>query len=325
VTYPKATLSGNLSYGQQPVDDRTTGSSVTRNFFINNTGGCPLTVTSVSVISGGAEFALGTLPSFPQTIQPSGSLTIPVVFNPTSQGAKAGTIQVNLGNDPTNANLSINMDGTGIVPFATATPVYTKFAPTVVGFSKTQTVTLFNNGPAELIVDNIQMNGIGYSVTPVNLPVRLAPNASTNFTVTFAPQSVARKIEGSLVFTTNDPNNPTVTDTFCGEGVTTGFRLLVLQANGSPYAKVDAIDLASFGVHPNTKTSLKNALLVNVNPPTSCSLIQYHMEKMPLPSTDQNNKKGSYYNIKAKVGAKSQNKSFTLAPSEFLEIVIKLQ
>jgi len=325
VSYPKATLSGALSYGMLPVDDRSVGSSATKSFKVNNTGGCPLTVTGASVISAGAEFALGTLPTFPQTIQPGGSLSLPVIFNPTTQGAKAGTIQVNLGNDPTNTNLTINMDGTGIVGYATATPGDTHFKPTVVGFSKTQTITLFNNGPAELIVDNIQMNGTGYSVAPVSLPVRLAPNASTNFTVTFAPQSVARRIDGSLVFTTNDPNHPTVTDTFCGEGVNCGFRLVVLQANGTPYAKVDSVALLSFGVHPSTKTTIKNAALVTINPPTSCDVIQYHMEKMPLPSTDQNNKKGSYYNVAVKVGKKSQNKSFTLAPSDFLEIVIKLQ
>lgn len=325
VTYPKATLSGALSYGMQPVDDRTVGSSITKSFKINNTGGCPLVVTGASVISSGSEFALGTLPSFPQTIQPSGSLSIPVIFNPTAQGAKSGTIQVNLGNDPTAANLTINMDGTGIVPFATATPSDTHFKPTVVGFSKTQTITVFNNGPAELIIDNIQMNGVGYSVAPVSLPLRLASNASTNLTVTFAPQSVARRIEGSLVFTTNDPNHPTVTDTFCGEGVNCGFRLVVLQANGTAYAKVDSVALTSFGVKPSTKLTIKNAALVSVNPPTSCDPIQYHMERMPLPSTDQNNKKGSYYNLAIKVGNKGQNKSFTLAPSDFLEIVIKLQ
>jgi hypothetical protein len=325
VNYPKATLSGALSYGMLPVDNRTIGSSITKNFHVNNTGGCPLTVTGASVISAGAEFALGTLPTFPQTIQPGGSLSIPVVFNPTSQGAKSGTVQVNLGNDPTNANLTINMDGTGIVPTAVATPTDTHFKPTVVGFTKTQTVTLFNNGAAELIVDNVQMNGAAFSVSSVGLPVRLAPNTSTTFTVTFAPPSVARRFDGSLVFTTNDPNHPTVTDTFCGEGVNCGFRILVQQASGLPYAKVDSVALSSFGVHPSTKLTIKNAPLVTINPPTSCDVIQYHMERMPLPSTDQNNKKGSYYNVAVKVGNKSQNKSFTLAPSDFLEIVIKLQ
>lgn len=325
VSYPKATLSGSLSYGQQPVDNRTTGSSITKNFRVNNTGGCPLVVTGASVLSANAEFTLGTLPSFPQTIQPGGNLNIPVIFDPTSQGFKSGTIQVDLGNDPTNASLTINMDGTGIVPYAMGTPIDTHFKPTVVGFSKTQTITLFNNGPAELIVDNIQMNGTGYSVAPVNLPVRLAPNSSTNFTVTFAPQSVARRLDGSLVFTTNDPNHATVTDTFCGEGVNTGFRLLVLKADGTPYSTVDQITLASYGVKPGTSTQLKNAPLVAINPPTSCDLIQFQMEKMPLPSTDQNNKRGSYYNLKAKVGNKAQSKSFTLAPSDFFEIVIKLQ
>ena len=53
--------------------------------------------------------------------------------------------------------------------------------------------------------------------------------------------------------------------------------------------------------------------------------LNFQFEKMPLPNTDQSNRKGSYYSLKAKVGSKSQTVSFTLAPSDFLEIVIKLQ
>ncbi len=325
VDYPNATLSGSLSYGLVPVDDRSIGSSVTRTFHVNNTGACPLILSGATVATGGANFALGTLPTFPQTIQPGGSLSVPVVFNPASMGPASGSVNVTLSNDPTKASATINMDGTGIVPYAVSTPTDTHFQPTVVGFSRTQTITLANNGPAELIVDNIQMNGSDYSVTPVNLPVRLAPNSSTNFTVTFAPHSVMRRSNGSLVFTTNDPVHSTVTDTFCGEGLNTGFRVLVLQANGTPYPSVDQINLASFGVKPSTSLFLKNASLVTVNPPTSCDVIQYQMEKMPLPATNQANKKGSYYTLKVKVGAKSQGVSFTLAPSDFLQIVIKLQ
>lgn len=326
VSYPKATLSGNLAYGFVPVDDRTVGFSSSKTFKVNNTGGCPLVVSGATVSSGASSgFSLGTLPSFPQTIQPGGSLSIPVVFNPVASGAVSGSVDVTVANDPTASGpLTINMTGNGIVPTASSTPANTIFDPTVVGFTKSTTVTVFNTGPSELIIDNVSMAGAGFSVAPVSLPIRLAPNGSTTLNVTFAPPSVARRFNGTLTLTTNDPVHPVVTNTFCGEGVLTGIRLTVLKADGTPYATVDQIALASFGVHPNTSVTIKNAPLVSINPPTSCVPLRFQFEKA-LPSTDQNNKKGSYYNLKAKVGAKSQNKSFTLAPSDFLQITIKLQ
>jgi hypothetical protein len=268
---------------------------------------------------------LGTLPSFPQTVQPGGSLSIPVIFNPTSQGPAAGTVQVTASNDPTLVGpLSISLSGNGIVPYAVATPTDTHFDPTVVGFSRTQTITLANNGPAELFVDSVPITGAAFSVSPVSLPIRLAPNTSTNLTVTFAPPSVARRFDGTLTFNSNDPNHAAVVDTFCGEGVNCGFRVLVKDPLGVPYATVDQITLSSYGITPNTNMALKNAPLVTINPPTSCVPIQYQMEKMPLPPSTTSGKKGSQYTLKVKVGAKAQSISFTLAPNEFKIFTVNL-
>src|SRR5207302_5119577 len=121
------------------------------------------------------------------------------------------------------------------------------------------------------------ISGPGFTLSPVSLPIRLAPNTSTNLTVTFAPPSVARRFDGTLVFNSNDPNHVAVTDTFCGEGVTPGFRVLVKNSLGVPYATVDQISLASYGITPNTNMILKYAPLVTINPPTSCVVIQYQM------------------------------------------------
>ncbi len=270
-------------------------------------------------------FPLGTLPTFPRTIQPGGTLNIPVVFNPNAQGAVGGTIDVTTGNDPTAVGpLHINATGTGIVPFCVATPGNTIFDPTVIGFSRSQTITLANNGPAELIVDTAPIVGPGFSLSPVSLPIRLAPNGSTQLTVTFAPTSQARRFDGNLTFNSNDPNHPAVVDTFCGEGVKCGFRVLVTNAAGVPYATVDQITLSSYGITPNTNTTWKNAPLVTINPPTSCVVIKYQAEVQGLPPSTTSGKKGSQYTLKAKVGAKAQSVSFTLAPDQFKIITINL-
>lgn len=321
--YPVMTLAGSLHFGDVPIDDRTIGHKISKPFLINNTGECPLVVTSVTVTAGGPAFSVQAPPSFPQTIQPGGSLTVPVYFDPSVKGPASATVEVKAGNDPTHPDpLTIIADGTGIIPFATATPGATIFDPTVVNCSRVQNIRVFNNGKAELIIDNAQVFGTGYTLAPVSLPIRLAPNTDTFLKVTFTPPSIARKFQGSLQLDTNDPDHPMVVTTFCGEGTPIGYRVLVKQANGTPYAKVDQITLASYGVNPNTNVSLKNVLVKTDN--TGCLPITYHHE-MKLPATDVANKRGSQYNLKVKVGNKAQSVSFTLGPCEFKTIVITLQ
>lgn len=325
-TYPVGSLSGYLDFGQMPVDDRTVGHQRVINFLINNTGECELVVNSATIAAGSSPgFAMGPPPVFPQTIQPGGSLEVPVIFNPGTLGLKTATIEVDLANDPTHPDpLTISASGTGIVPTISSTPPSTIFAPTVLNTSRSQTITVFNTGPAELIVDSATIAGLGYTVDPFTSPIRLAPNASTTLRVNFMPPSIARRFDGTLTLVTNDPANPSVVNDFCGEGTPIGFRVLVLKADGTPYATVDQITLSSYGITPNTNTSVKNAPLVTITPPTSCELIRYHMEKA-LPASSTSTKRGSQYNLKVKVGNKAQSRSFTLNTNEFKVIVITLQ
>jgi len=328
VIYPIATLSGRLDFGSLPVDNRSVGSSKTLNFYINNAGACPLVINSATIAAGSDPgFAMAPPPFFPQTIQPGESLAVPVLFNPPAPpGPRFATVEVDAANDPTHPSpLTISAFGIGLSPTISALPGHTIFPPTVVGCSRTQTITVFNTGPAELIVDGTSIAGAGYSLSPVTLPIRLAPNASTNLTVTFTPGSVARRLDGALSIFHNDllSPNPAVV-TFCGEGAPIGMRVLVLQSNGTPYATVDQITLSSYGVTPNTNVNLKNVPLTTINPPTTCQTIRFHYETA-LPSTAKNGPRGSYYNVRVKVGKKAQSVSFTLGTCDFKEIVITLQ
>jgi hypothetical protein len=326
VVYPVASLSGALQFEQVPVDNRTVGSTSTKTFQINNTGQCELEISGVTVSAGAsAGFSLGSLPNFPQTIQPGGSLEVPVNFNPAAEGPVIGIVSVTAVNDPTHPNpLTISMGGAGIVPEAAVTPTNTVFPPTVIGFSRTQNVSLFNTGPAELIIDSAVVDGAGFTLDPAVLPIRLAPNATTTVKVNFSPTAVTRGSWGTLTMATNDPDRPTIITHFCGEGVPVGFRVLVLKADGTPYATVDQVVVQSSGVTPSVNLNMKNKALVTIEPPESCTVIQFHHE-MALAPTGVAAKKGSQYNVKVKVGAKAQSVSFTLLPNEFKEIVIRLK
>src|SRR5262249_19987875 len=66
----------------------------------NNSGSCPLSVLSVT--SSSADFLVPAVVSYPLVIGTGNSICLPIRFQPTSFGAKAGTITVT-SDDPTGA------------------------------------------------------------------------------------------------------------------------------------------------------------------------------------------------------------------------------
>jgi HYDIN/CFA65/VesB family protein/ASPM-SPD-2-Hydin domain-containing protein len=68
------------------------GSFVDRPLMLNNSGRCTLTVTGIASSSG--EFIVPEVLSYPLLIAPGDSLPIPIRFEPTSLGSKAGTLTV---------------------------------------------------------------------------------------------------------------------------------------------------------------------------------------------------------------------------------------
>jgi hypothetical protein len=101
VLSPSAALSGTLEFGALAVDDRARRHARTLPFTIGNSGACALVVRGVSVVAGDrADFRIHPPLTFPVTIPPGGSLTVPVEFNPTHRGHRSATLSVEVANDP---------------------------------------------------------------------------------------------------------------------------------------------------------------------------------------------------------------------------------
>jgi hypothetical protein len=297
------------------------GSTRVHDIRIFNLGEQDLEVSSIVVTGDG--FSRLPTPNLPLTVAAGEHVVISLQFSPTDLAQGLGQVEIN-SNDPCNPKVTFDLYATVTYPVISVLPADTTFPPTVVGSSRTQAVTVFNEGSADLIVSSAAIAGTGFSLSRPALPIRLAPNSSTVFTVTFAPPSVARRFDGTLTLVSNDPNHPSVAVTFCGEGVSTGVRLVVLQADGTPYATVDRISLSSYGVKPSTSLRLKDVPLTSILPPTSCEPIAYHLETA-LPSTASAGGRGSYYNIRVQVGKTIQSVSFTLDTYEFKQLVVALQ
>jgi hypothetical protein len=319
--------SSALGFGGVPTDDRTAPDSATLPLIVSNTGTCPLSITGLT-ISGpnAADFSPVAPPTFPVSIPAGSDLTFSIRYNPSSAGAGSATLAI-ASNDPATPSASVALTGSGLIPAidpATGTLI---FPPTVIsgqvpGYGGTTlNDTITNTGQAELIMDAITTAAPFSAPGAASPPNRYAPNDGFTEPVTFNPGATG-KFTGSLTLADTDPEAPvSSTVALCGEGVKRGIRVLVVNASGVPYSTVDSLTLMSHGTSVGVNIHAKGLPLIPV--PTSCvSGQQEQYENQNLPATDTTNQRGSYYVLNVSAGGKSTSLVFTLAPTQFAELVV---
>ncbi len=322
---PTVTLSASsISFGGVATDNRTSPNSVSRSLIISNTGTAPLTVQSV-VPTG--DFTVTSPVSLPATLAVGSSLTMTVIFNPSAPGAGASTLTVN-SDDPLNPALLVGLSGTGLVPAISTSPSSLSFPPTVLttqvpGWTgTTSNVNVVNTGQAELIVDGIATASPFSAPGAASPPNRYAPTAGFTIPVTFGPMATG-KFTDTLSITDNGNGEAPVSASvpLCGEGVTRGIRVLVVNGSGTPYASVSKLHLSSHGTSPGINIETKNLPLTPVA--TSCVAgEQEQYENQNLPAAQGGS---SYYTLTASVGGKAANLTFSLDTTEFKTITITVK
>ncbi len=113
---------------------------------INNSGSCPLVVTSLT--SSSAEFQAPQVLNFPLHVAPGASIAVPIRFKPTSPGSKSATISMAT-NDPSAPTKSVKVSGESPEEFICTPPVYSaidaSIGPTF-GSGRTGDYTYNGNG-----------------------------------------------------------------------------------------------------------------------------------------------------------------------------------
>jgi len=100
--------------------------------------------------------------------------------------------------------------------------------------------------------------------------------------------------------------------------------VLVVDGNGVPYQTVDSLTLQSHGT--SVSVNIHNKSLPIVPVATSCVAGQREQyENQNLPATDTTNQRGSYYELSVSAGGKSTSLNFTLAPTQFAELVVTVK
>ena len=197
------------------------GNSLARNAVIQNLGTAALVVNAIAPAGGtSTEFSF-TAPGTPFSIPAGGNQTVTVTYQPVNGGTDNGSLVIT-SNDPNEQTVSVTLSGTGnAVPspniyINTATP----FGSVLIGNSSAQDTVIQNLGTAALVVNAISpANGTSteFSFTAPGTPFTIPAGGSQIVTVTYQPVDTGTD-NGSLVISSDDPDEPTVSLTFSATG-----------------------------------------------------------------------------------------------------------
>ena len=229
------------------------GSNSTQVLIIKNTGTADLTITQVTA-TGSAFSVSGFL--LPLNVNAGQQATITVAFQPTAVGPVSGTIAI-VSNAPTSPT-SVALTGTGIAAILTLSinPTSLNFGNvTTATSSATLNVTITDTGNSNVTISQINLSGVGYSMTGGGAPVTLSPSQNLTLTIQFSP-TAAGTVNGSISMVSNAGGSP-ATVSLSGTGVTpvqhsvaltwnaststvSGYNIYRGTATGGPYTKINA-------------------------------------------------------------------------------------
>lgn len=217
---------------QIPFGDVTVGSPLQQHITITNSGTADLVIGNIAQ-SNPISFPFSILNDncSGQTISPLSNCTLTVRFAPSSTGSFNDSFDIP-SDDPDENTVTLGVSGTGLaVPIADITVtdsvapagnLQIPFGDVTESSSSQHTVTITNNGNADLMIGNIAQNN------PVALPFSIlndgcsgqiiAPSSNCTLTVRFAPYSTG-SLNDSFDIPSDDPDEGTVTLSVSGTGL----------------------------------------------------------------------------------------------------------
>jgi len=232
---PEIVVSDSISPAgdyQIPFGDVTVGSPLQQHVTITNNGNADLMIGNIAQYNPiSFPFSILNDNCSGQTISPSSNCTLTVRFAPSSTGSFNDSFDIP-SDDPNENTVTLSVSGTGLaVPIADIT-VTDSVAPTgnlqipfgdVTESSSSQhTVTITNNGNADLTIGNIAQNNtvaLPFSILNDSCSGQsIAPSSNCTLTVRFAPYST-ESLNDSFDIPSDDPDEGTVTLSVSGTGL----------------------------------------------------------------------------------------------------------
>jgi Subtilase family len=193
-----------LIAGKGNFGDVCKGSIAEKMMVLNNSGPCPLTISSIT--SSSPEFLVASVFSFPIVIAPGNSLQVPIQFEPTSFGSKSGTITIS--SDDPSGDKKVNVHGN--VPSGELVVT----GSTCIGGVKAcctgeRTISICNTGDCKLRVSSVAFKRDSNYWKLVNnpFPATLQPGSCLSVLIRYLAKEKCPK-SCELIIKSDDPNTP---------------------------------------------------------------------------------------------------------------------
>jgi PGF-pre-PGF domain-containing protein len=172
----------NVEFGNVSV-----GATATEQVTVTNNGNRSGSVNGLTFFGDDADAFTGTPQSF--DLGPGESQTVNLSFTPTRSGDHEAKVTV-VTDDVDVGSVGMPLSGTGVTGSLGAETDRLSFERTAVGAERAQSITLTNDGPGTLSLDNATVTGPGQAqFSAGSLPDTIAPNSSGSLPVTFAPNT----------------------------------------------------------------------------------------------------------------------------------------
>lgn len=171
--------------------------------------------------SSSAAYSIRSGAVFPMVTPAGGVAAVEVVYCPAALAADQGLLIVETDTvDPGRAQVSIPLEGSGGGPNLVCPTVPIDFGPTVVGASRTRTLTCRNAGNEELLlVPAFQAGGAPELTLISGASESVSPGAEVTLELLFSPVAPG-PARALLELGSNDRDTPSLSIAIAGEGVT---------------------------------------------------------------------------------------------------------
>jgi hypothetical protein len=183
---------------------------------LNDKGNGPLRVSALRVSS--SDYSVSA-PQAPLSVAAGARVAVTVTFNPSSAGARPGTLTV-ASDDPANPVLTIPLSGFAATSLASrfdADASRVDFGSVTAGQSKDTAFTVRNTGGAALVISSVTSSNPAFTAIAPVAPIRVEAGAQQVVTLRFSPTAAGAQ-SGTITFASNDPDRPSTAVAVSGQG-----------------------------------------------------------------------------------------------------------
>lgn len=202
----------SLNFGSVALGKQSTKTST-----VTNTGTASVTISKVTFSN--SQFSLSGV-SLPMALASGQSTAITIAVAPSATGNVSGTMTVE--GDGGSTPVVVNLSATGATPqpqISVSSPSL-DFGTVTVGSQGSSSLTISNNGAADLTISVLTLTGADFGVSGISTPKTIPAGQSAGLSLTYKPNTTGAS-SGNLAITSNDPANQTLNIPLSGTGSAT--------------------------------------------------------------------------------------------------------